>query len=81
MKKRLQVLLKETSEAFQSPTLKQKEAYGRLSHTFCAASLIAAVSVMFSATEASLDVVARIGALVFWGVLLFIVGAVLSKGA
>lgn len=80
MGKRLQRLLEETKSAFRTPTLKQKEAYGRLSHTLSAASLIAAVSVMFAETEASLYVVSKVVSLVFWGVLLFWVGAVLSKG-
>lgn len=80
MGKRFSKLLDETKSAFSTPTPKQKEAYGRLSHTLCAASLAGAVTVMFTETHASPYVVSRIGALVFWGVLLFWVGAILSKG-
>ncbi len=80
MKKRLNLLLQETKSAFRAPTLKQKEAYGRLSHTLSAASLIGAVTVMFTETHATAYVVSKIAALVFWGVLLFWVGAILSKG-
>jgi len=80
MTERLKMLLVETSSAFRTPTLKQKEAYGRLSHTFCAASMIGAVSVVFAETHATLFVIAKIAALVFWGMLLFCTGAILSKG-
>lgn len=80
MQKELYGLLQETKSAFRTPTAKQKEAYGRLMHTLSAASFIGAVSVMFSETQASLYVVTKISALVIWGVLLFWVGAILSKG-
>lgn len=80
MGKRLNLLLEETKKAFRTPTLKQKEAYGRLSHTLSAASLIGAVTVMFTETQATAYVVSKVAALVFWGVLLFWVGAILSKG-
>lgn len=80
MAKRLIGLLIETRNAFCAPDVKQKEAYGRLSHTLSAASLVGAVSVMFTETEATLYVSGKIAALVFWGVLLFWVGAILSKG-
>lgn len=80
MRKRLILLLDETKSAFRTPTLKQKEAYGRLSHTLSAASLIGSVTVMFTETEATAYVVSKVAALVFWGVLLFWVGAILSKG-
>ena len=80
MNSQLKRLLVETEIALRSPTLKQKEAYGRLSHTFCAASLIGAVTVMFTEANATLLVLAKIDALIFWGVLLFWSGAILSKG-
>lgn len=80
MNKRLNQLLLETKSAFRNPTLKQKEAYGRLAHTLSAASLVGAVTVMFTETVATPYVVAKIGALVFWGVLLFWTGAILSRG-
>ncbi len=77
---RLEKLLDETKCAFRTPTLKQKEAYGRLSHTFCAASLIGAVTVTFTEANFSLTSVGKVAALIFWGVLLFWTGAILSKG-
>lgn len=77
---RLKKLVHETKCAFRTPTLKQKEAYGRLSHTFCAASLIGAVTVTFTEPQMTLAVVGKVAALVFWGVLLFWTGAILSKG-
>ena len=80
MNERPKKLLVETMSAFRTPTLKQKEAYGRLSHTFCAASMIGAVTVIFTETHAALFVLAKIAALIFWGVLLFWTGAILSKG-
>ena len=76
----LKKLLDDTRRAFRTPTVKQKEAYGRLSHTFCAASMIGAITVMFTEKDASLPVLAKIAALIFWGVLLFWTGALLSKG-
>jgi hypothetical protein len=80
MNERLQKLLLDTKSAFKTPTLKQKEAYGRLAHTMSAASLIGSVTVMFTEPSLTVSVGSRIGALVFWGVLLFWVGALLSKG-
>lgn len=77
---RLKQLLHETKCAFRTPTLKQKEAYGRLSHTFCAASLIGAVTVTFTEANFTMASVGKVGALIFWGVLLFWTGAILSKG-
>ena len=76
----LKRLKEETKGALRAPTKKQKEAYGRLSHTFCAASMIGAITVMFTEKDASLPVLAKIAALIFWGVLLFWTGALLSKG-
>lgn len=73
-------LLDETIGAFRTPTLKQKEAYGRLSHTFCAASIIGAITVIFTENDATPMVLAKVAALIFWGVLLFWTGALLSKG-
>lgn len=80
MGKRLQWLLEETKNALRTPTLKQKEAYGRLSHTLSAVSMVGAVTVMFTEANVTIHVVSKIGALVLWGVLLFWVGAILSKG-
>lgn len=82
MEKRLSLhkLLQESKLAFRSPTAKQKEAYGRLAHTLCAASLVGSVSVMFTETTASLYAFFKVAALLFWAVLLFWIGALASKG-
>lgn len=80
MKERLKKLLVETRGAFRMPTVKQKEAYGRLSLTFCAASMIGAVTVIFTEEHATFSVLVKVAALIFWGVLLFLAGAILSKG-
>lgn len=65
---------------FKTPTTKQKEAYGRVFHTLSSASIIGAVSVMFTETQATLYVVTKICALFAWGVLLFVLGALMCKG-
>jgi len=80
MNDRLKKLLVETRCAFLTPTVKQKEAYGRLSLTFCAASMIGAVTVIFTVEHATVSVLAKVAALIFWGVILFLAGAILSKG-
>ena len=80
MGSRFNRLFQETKSVLRSPTPKQKEAYGRLSHTLCAAALISSVSVAFTESHATLYVVSKVSALVFWGVVLFWIGAVLSKG-
>lgn len=76
----LKKLLQETTNAFQTPTAKQKEAYGRFAHTLSAANCVGAVSVMFTESHVTLYAVARVGALAIWGVLLFWIGAILSRG-
>ena len=52
---------------------------GRLAHTLSAASLVGAVTVMFTETDATGYMLFEIGALIFWGVLLFWIGALASK--
>ena len=76
----LKNLLVETKIAFRTPTVKQKEAYGRLSHTFYAASIIGAITVIFTENVVTLFVLAKVVALILWGILLFWSGALLSKG-
>ncbi|ENO79037.1 hypothetical protein B447_13709 [Thauera sp. 27] len=71
MNERLQKLLLDTKSAFKPPALKQKEAYGRLALTMSTASLIGSVTVMFSEPSLTVSVGSRVGALVFWDVLLF----------
>jgi hypothetical protein len=82
MPKKLKNLLTSVGVALKSPTLKQREAYGRWTHTLSAAATVGAVTVMFGRTAASdfwYDL-AKVGALFFWSVILFIAGAILSKG-
>ena len=80
MNERLKTLLVETSSAFRTPTLKQKESYGRFSHTISAACLIGAVTIGFSAPLGVSNTTARVVALVFWAVVLFLIGSIFSKG-
>ncbi len=68
----------ELNRAFRSPTLKQKEAYGRFCHTLSAASLIGAATLFFTESQASY--VFRESIMILTGVLLFAVGAVFCQG-
>ena len=78
--KRTNILLDEIRSAFLTPTLKQKEAYGRFSHTVSAACTIGAVSLAFTESTNTSSAASKVFALVFWAVILFVVGSVLSKG-
>lgn len=73
-------LFDEIKDAIINPTIKQKEAYGRLFHTLSAAGFIGAVTVIFTENQASAYNVARVAALSLTGVLFFVMGALLSKG-
>ena len=44
---KLDLLADAIREAFEHPTIKQKEAYGRFAHTLAAAAVIGAASVLF----------------------------------
>lgn len=81
-KKRLHDLLGVLSPTLKQPTGKQKEAYGRLMHTLCAASWIGAITIMFS--EPSKNSIwyhySQAVALMVVGAVLFLAGAILSKG-
>jgi hypothetical protein len=80
MNQRLHALLNDIKSALTSPTQKQKESYGRMAQTLSTASFIGAVTVVFTEIHATLYVTAKIAALFFWGMVLFLVGAILSKG-
>lgn len=80
MNKRIESLLTSIQSAFRTPTLKQKEAYGRYSHTISAACCIGAVTIGFSESSATANTTEKVAALVFWAVVLFLVGSILSKG-
>lgn len=58
----------------------QKEAYGRLLHTLCAAALIGATSLTFSSMGAFWYDLGKVLALLLLAVLFFFFGAILSKG-
>jgi len=73
----LRKLLKALNSAFVSPTLKQMEAYGRYAHTLSAACVIGCAPVIYSPAYAVFDVVKLFVA----GVILFLGGALLSRGA
>lgn len=62
------------------PTLKQKEAYARFFHTLSAASIIGMVSIIFTESSPTFQVVVRIIGLLLSAVLCFFAGAILSKG-
>lgn len=80
-RQRMRVVLSSFKEALVAPTLKQKEAYGRLAHTLCAACCVGAVTVTFGTTFSFGIAMWYFFSLIFWGVVLFFTGAILSKGA
>ena len=66
-------------DAFERPTLKQKEDYGRFAHNLAAAAIIGAVTVLFF-SDASLVGALRITGLMLSALICFALGAVLTKG-
>jgi hypothetical protein len=80
MGKRSKTMLAELKNAFSAPTLKQKEAYGRFCHTLSATALVGAVTVLHLDIEPTWYITKRFIALVLSAVVLFVVGAMLSKG-
>ena len=72
-------LMAELRAAFITPTVKQREAYGRFAHTLAAACAIGAVTIMFT-EDGSWSTAARITGLIVAGVTCFLTGALLSKG-
>ena len=73
-------LLVAAAQAVRKPSGKQKEAYGRLLHTLCAAALIGATSLTFSSMGACWYDLGKVLALLLLAVLFFFFGAILSKG-
>ena len=73
-------LRKEITDAFRNPTGKQREAYKRFAHTLAAASIIGAVTLLFSESVASPAWLGRIIGLALAGVIWLLCGAVLLKG-
>ena len=81
MKRLVERILGSTRQALWFPSVKQKEAYGRLAHTLCAACIVGAVSVSFTDNGLMPYYTAmKLSALMFWSILLFWTGAILSKG-
>ncbi len=78
--KLLRHLQQEVKNALRTPTLKQKEAYGRLAHTLCAACMIGFVTVIFTESLLTANHLARLCGLLLMGIVLFASGALLSKG-
>ena len=77
---RIKQLLKSIQMAFVAPSLKQKEAYSRFFHTLSAACFIGSVTVFFGESSVNTYTIARVMALIFWGVITFIIATLLSKG-
>jgi hypothetical protein len=68
-------------DTFSKPSLKQKEAYGRFCHTLAAACIIGSATLLFGETmPVARYADGRIVAMLVAGVLLFLVGGILSKG-
>jgi hypothetical protein len=66
--------------AFRSPSAKQKELYGRYFHTLSAAAAIGATTVLFAEVHPTPFVVVGVVGAAVIGVVLFLFGAVLSRG-
>lgn len=80
MKMRLQMLRRELKSAFTTPTLKQKEAYGRVCHTLASAGIVGLITVVHLDDKITQFIAARAIALAISAMVLFIVGSILSKG-
>jgi hypothetical protein len=81
-KQRLQAFIKQSADSFRTPTIKQKEAFGRLLHTLSAACYVGAASIMFSGTASTsfwYDAL-RVALLFVFALAFLIAGANLSKG-
>jgi hypothetical protein len=76
----LNKLRHELNDAFKTPTTKQKEAYGRFCHTLSAAAIVGLVTVVHMDSELTPFIAKRAFALVVCSVILFAIGAALSKG-
>lgn len=70
----------EVMSSLTQPTAKQKEAYGRLLHTLCAASISGAAVIVGTATPFFFWGAVKAASLVAAGILLFLFGAFMSKG-
>ena len=66
--------------AFRSPTQRQLEAYGRFCHTLSAASLVGAVTLVFTEYDGVSATVFRAPLLALAAMLLFSIGSVFCEG-
>lgn len=71
---------KELKDAFLTPTIKQKEAYGRFCHTLTVAAIAGVLTVLHLDSELTWYIASRAIALTSGALILFVIGAVLSKG-
>lgn len=80
MKLKFRMLLDSIKQTFQYPTIKQKEAYGRFCHTLAAAALAGSLTVLHLDNKQTAFIAARFMVLLVSAVVLFVIGAMLSKG-
>ncbi|ADV02156.1 hypothetical protein C6571_18890 (plasmid) [Simplicispira suum] len=80
LRQRMRGALGDFKDALARPTLKQKEAYGRLAHTLCVACCVGAITVLFGAAFSFWTTLLYVCSLMIWGLVLFVAGAILSKG-
>ncbi len=79
VKAKIKKLWNDARSTYRTPNQRQKDAYGRFSMAMSGACFVGAVTLGFSAPP-STTMAAKVVALVFWGVVLFLVGSLLSKG-
>lgn len=80
VKEKMKLLWSEIRSTFRTPSSRQKDAYGRFCMAMSGACFVGAVTLGFSAPPSTTYMAAKVFALVFWGVVLFVVGSILSKG-
>ena len=80
VKAKIKNLWNDACKTYRTPTQKQKDAYGRFCMAMSGACFVGAVTLGFSAPPSTTYMAAKVIALVFWGVVLFVIGSVLSKG-
>lgn len=79
-RQRMRDVLSSFKQALAAPTIKQKEAYGRLAHTLCAVCCVGAMSVTFGSAFSMWVATWYLFFLVIWGLVLIVAGAILSQG-
>jgi len=74
-------LFSQIRQAFSAPTYRQQEAYARFLHTLAAASIIGEATLLFADGTVSVTTIGRIVGLTISGVICFVGGALLARGA